>query len=70
MSTHETTDAVGVPDPVISVRGEAILEVEAEIAHLVVNVNGRDRKRGAALRALEARSAAVLAVAGSFGPAV
>jgi uncharacterized protein len=54
----------------VSVRGEAVLEVEAEIARLVVNVNGRDRKRGPALEAVEARRAATLEVARSFGAAV
>ncbi len=56
--------------PQVSVRGEAVLEVEAEIAHLVVNVNGRDRKRAAALRTVEERSAATLARARAHGAAV
>lgn len=53
-----------------SVRGEAVLEVEPEIATLDVAVGARDKDRDRTLGLLDQRSGAVLAVLGSFGPAV
>ena len=57
-------------DPVVSVRGEAVLEVEPEIAQLAVAVGARDKHRDDTLRRLDERSAAVLALVESFGDAV
>jgi uncharacterized protein YggE len=56
--------------PIVSVQGEAILEVEAEIARLVVTVNARDKNRETATRALRERGDAVLEVVKSFGDAI
>lgn len=57
-------------DPVVSVRGEAVLEVEPEIAQVTVAVGARDKHRDDTLRRLDERSAAVLALVESFGSAV
>ena len=53
-----------------SVRGEAVLEVDPEIATLDVAVGARDKDRDRCLSSLDQRSDAVLAVLGSFGSAV
>ena len=57
-------------DPVVSVRGEALLEVQPEIAQLNVTVGARDKHREDTLRRLDERSSAVLALVESFGAAV
>jgi hypothetical protein len=56
--------------PVISVRGEAIIEAEPEIADINVNVLARDRDRRTALDNLVARNAQVLALIKGYGDAV
>jgi uncharacterized protein YggE len=56
--------------PVISVRGEAILEVEPEIAQFTVTVAARDRDRQTALNTLTARVAAVRAVLDGYADAI
>jgi uncharacterized protein YggE len=53
-----------------SVRGEAVLEVDPEIATLDVAVGARDKDRDRALASLDQRSDAALAVLASFGDAV
>jgi hypothetical protein len=55
---------------IVSVRGEAVLEVEPETATLDVAVGSRDKDRDRTLRRLDERSAAVLALVESFGDAV
>ncbi|MBW8483820.1 SIMPL domain-containing protein [Actinomadura parmotrematis] len=56
--------------PVISVRGEAVLEVEPEIAHVTVRVQAQDADRRAALDALAARNGRALELVRSYGEAV
>jgi len=57
-------------NPIVSVRGEALLEVDTEIATLNVVVSSRDRDRDETLRHLDERSDAALALLASFGDAV
>jgi uncharacterized protein len=57
-------------DPYVSVRGEAALDVEAEVAHLTITVNARDRKRETAVDQLTRRNATVLARVAEFGEAI
>jgi uncharacterized protein YggE len=57
-------------DPLVSVRGEAVHEVEPEVARLTVTVRSRDKDRDDTLRRLDERSTAVHAVLASFGEAV
>ncbi|HVF03785.1 MAG TPA: SIMPL domain-containing protein [Frankiaceae bacterium] len=57
-------------EPLVSVRGEAVLEVEPETAQLAVAVGARDKHRDDTLRRLDERSAAALALVASFGDAV
>ena len=57
-------------EPVVSVRGEAILEVEPETALVNVAVGARDKSRDETLRRLDERSTAVLRLVESFGDAV
>jgi uncharacterized protein YggE len=61
-----------VPDsqPVISVRGEAQLEAEPEIAVVSVTVQARDRDRRTVLDRLVARNKQVLDLAAGYGDAV
>jgi uncharacterized protein len=56
--------------PVISVRGEAHLEVEPEIALLGVTVMAQDKDRRRALKLLAGRTRAVAALINRYGPAV
>ncbi len=57
-------------DPVISVRGEAVLEVEPEIAIVWVLVMARDRDRHRAVELLAERNNRVTALVKGFGEAV
>lgn len=62
-----------VPDasrPTISVRGEAHLEVEPELARLSVQVQSRDTDRAAALDQLARRNRECLDLIASYGEAV
>ena len=61
---------VTVDDPLVSVRGEAVLEVEPELARLDVAVSARDKNRADTIRRLNERSSAVLALLELFGAAV
>lgn len=56
--------------PVISVRGEAVMEVEPEIAVISVTVQARDRDRQTVLDLLATRNAQVLALVKGYGEAV
>jgi hypothetical protein len=56
--------------PVVSVKGEATLEVEPEIAQLGVTVMARDKDRHRALELLTRRSQQVLARVKAYGDAV
>lgn len=53
--------------PVISVRGEALLEVEPEIAHLIVHVQARDGDRKKTLDRLTERNNRCLDLIRSYG---
>jgi uncharacterized protein len=59
-----------MPEPVISVRGEANLEVEPEIAIVWVLVQARDADRHRAVELLARRSGAVSSTIKGFGEAV
>ena len=54
----------------LAVRGEAMLEVDPEIAHLWVTVSSRDPDRGRALRLLNERAVAVDEVLAEFSDTV
>jgi uncharacterized protein len=56
--------------PVISVRGEAIIEVEPEIATISVTVQARDRDRRTVLNNLTTRNAQVITLIKGYGDAV
>lgn len=56
--------------PLISVRGEAVLEVEPEIARVIVYVQSRDTDRRKALDHLTDRNQQVLQLIRSYGEAV
>ncbi|POM25135.1 oxidative stress defense protein [Actinomadura rubteroloni] len=56
--------------PVISVRGEAVLEAEPEIARVTVHVQARERERRDALDRLAERNEQCLALVRSYGDAV
>jgi uncharacterized protein YggE len=56
--------------PVISVRGEAVLEVEPEIARLSLHVQSQERDRRTALDRLVERNQAALDLIKSYGEAV
>lgn len=56
--------------PVISVRGEALLEVDPEIATISVHVQSKDEDRRAALDQLVARNERCLELVKSYGEAV
>jgi uncharacterized protein YggE len=56
--------------PVISVRGEAVLEAEPEIARVTVHVQARERERRDALDRLAERNEQAHALIGSYGDAV
>jgi len=57
-------------EPVISVRGEAVIEVEPEIARVEVTVMARDRDRRRAIDLLAGRSRRVAAAIKVFGDAM
>jgi uncharacterized protein len=59
-----------MPEPVISVRGEASLEVEPEIAVVWVTVQARDANRHRAVDLLAGRTAAVSGTIKGFGEAI
>jgi uncharacterized protein YggE len=59
-----------MPEPVISVRGEANLEVEPEIAVVWVAVQARDASRQRAVELLATRSGALSSTIKGFGDAV
>jgi uncharacterized protein YggE len=59
-----------MPEPVISVRGEASLEVEPEIAIVWVSVQARDPDRHRAVELLARRTDAVSATIKGFGEAI
>ena len=59
-----------MPEPVISVRGEASLEVEPEIAVVWVTVQARDADRHRAVELLAKRSGAVSGTIKGFGEAI
>ena len=56
--------------PLISVRGEAVLEVEPEIARLSVHVQSQEPDRRRALDRLTEHNRAALDLIGSYGDAV
>jgi uncharacterized protein len=56
--------------PVISVRGEAIMEVEPEIATISVTVQARDRDRRTVLDNLTTRTAQAITLIKGYGDAV
>jgi uncharacterized protein YggE len=56
--------------PLVSVRGEAVVYAEPEVATLDVAVASRDRDKDRTLARLDERSAAVQALLASFGDAV
>jgi hypothetical protein len=56
--------------PVISVRGEALLEVEPEIATVNVSIQARDRDRRTVLERLADRNQQVIDLIKSYGEAV
>jgi len=58
------------PLPVVSVRGDAVVEVDPEVATLDVSVGAQDKDRDRALSLLDARSSSLLALVESFGEAV
>jgi uncharacterized protein YggE len=60
----------GDRQPVISVRGEATLEVEPEIAVVGVSVQARDRDRRATLDRLARRNRQVLELVKAYGEAI
>ena len=56
--------------PVISVRGEALLEVEPEVAIVNITIEARDRDRGTVLSRLASRNQHVTGLIESHGEAV
>jgi uncharacterized protein len=57
-------------EPVISVRGEAVLEVEPEIAIVWVSVLARDKDRQRAVKLLKDRTARITTQIKDYGGAV
>ncbi|XRQ05030.1 SIMPL domain-containing protein [Actinomadura welshii] len=57
-------------DPMVSVRGEAVLETEPEIARLVVHVQSQESDRRTALDRLTERNERCLGLVRSYGEAV
>jgi uncharacterized protein YggE len=68
--SERTVGSVTDRQPVISVRGEAQLEAEPEIAVVSVTVQARDRDRRTVLERLVARNKQVLDLAAGYGDAV
>lgn len=56
--------------PLVTVRGEAVAEVQPELAHITVAVVARDRDRDRVLRDLDERARAVDAVLDRFADAI
>ena len=56
--------------PVVAVRGEVVLEVQPEVARLVVTVVARDSDRRKVVRLMNERGGAVAEVLASFRDAV
>lgn len=56
--------------PIVTVRGEALLEVEPELAHLTVSMRATDRERDKTLDALDRRTQAFTKLMESFGDAI
>lgn len=56
--------------PIVTVRGEALLEVEPELAHLTVSMRATDRERDKTLDALDRRTQAFNKLMESFGEAI
>ena len=57
-------------EPVLSVRGEAVLEVDPEIARVGITIAARDSDRAKALRLLNDRAAAIDDILSRFSDAV
>lgn len=57
-------------EPVVSVRGEAVLEVEPEVATVRVTVAARDKERDRAIASLERRADVLSSLLARFGDAV
>jgi hypothetical protein len=63
-------DGSGPPVPIVSVRGDATLEVPPEIARLSAMVTAEDRDRRSTLERLSRRNDETLALIRSYGPGV
>jgi uncharacterized protein len=63
-------DEIPTPAPLLSVRGEATLEVPPEIAELTITFTARDSRRERAMELLSARNEECLALVRSHGEAV
>ncbi|MFG2191074.1 SIMPL domain-containing protein [Streptomyces sp. NPDC048639] len=71
MTTTPQPAPYGTPEvPRVAVRGEARLEVDAEIARIGISVSARGTDRRAALDDLTRRNSAVLELVKSYGEAV
>jgi uncharacterized protein YggE len=57
-------------EALVAVRGEAVLEVEPEIAMVIVTVESQDKDRGRAIASLDARHRSVLDLAGEYQSAI
>ncbi|WNI32527.1 SIMPL domain-containing protein [Streptomyces sp. ITFR-6] len=67
----DTPYSYGTPDhPRLAVRGEARLEIDPEIARVVITVSARGKDRRAALEDLTRRNTTVLELARTYGEAV
>jgi uncharacterized protein len=66
----DSGDVVGAAAAMVSVRGDATVEADPEIAVFSVSVSARDRDRRATLATLSRRNDQFLAVVRSFGTAV
>lgn len=56
--------------PLLSVRGEAVLEVDPELASIAVTIAARDPERAKALRLLDERSRAIDGIFDAFAEAI
>jgi uncharacterized protein len=61
---------VGTTGPVVTVRGEASVEVESDLVDLHLSVRSRGADRGLVVRELEARAAELAALIDRFEPAI
>jgi uncharacterized protein YggE len=57
-------------EPYVSVRGDAVLEVDPELARVALTVSARDKARAKAMALLQDRSERVLGGVRGFGDAV